>query len=71
MIVRTVRWEGTDVSWQAVVDLYDGLELVTFRNDDNTLEVGTWDGQVQVPIGQWVVRRNDAIEVWSSAPPLS
>ena len=57
MTQRAVRWEGTDASWSAVVELHDGLEVVAFRNDDGTLDVETARGREQVPVGWWLVGR--------------
>jgi hypothetical protein len=55
---RAVRWDGTDQSWRAIVELYDGLESVAFRPTDET------QGREQVPAGWWVTRRDDGtIEV--------
>jgi hypothetical protein len=67
MTTRSIRWDGTDAAWDAIAELYKDLELVVFR-EGNLLDAGTWEGQVPVLIGQWIVRRDDAIEVWSSDP---
>jgi hypothetical protein len=58
MTERAVRWEGTDASWRAVVELHAGLEMVAFSNDDHTLDVETARGREQMPVGWWLVRRD-------------
>ena len=71
MAERAIRWQGTDASWHAVVELHHDLEEVVFRNDDGTLDVETANGREPVPIGWWLVRRDDgAIEVRQVAPPV-
>ena len=68
MSMRAVRWEGTDASRRAVVDLYDDLEDVAFRLTNNKLDAATTRGREIVPIGWWLVRRGDAIELHHSDP---
>jgi len=66
MAIRSVRWDGTVAAWEAVTELCTDLDVATFRNEDGTLYFGTCSRQRRIPIGRWIVRRGDAVEVWSS-----
>jgi hypothetical protein len=61
IVIEACQWLATEESWQDMLALWEGSELLSFRNLDGTLSVPIYGGPEvrKAALSDWIIRRGE------------